>query len=256
MTKWLIGTNLKMYKSIAETVIYANELKKMATKYGDSIQLFVIPAHTSIQSVQHVIKNKNILLGAQNMHWEQQGPYTGEISPIHLNELAVEIVELGHSERRQYFNENDYTVHLKVKSALEHSLTPLICIGETLQQKEHGISEAFIALQLQTIFSDIDLCSESLPWIAYEPRWAIGENGVEADVVDVQKMHTFIRQQLVKQFGNIAYDVPLLFGGSVHEKNASTYLSCSDVDGLFIGRAAWDIERFSAILQNVYTLQK
>ena len=139
MNKIYIGTNWKMHKTLEEAKEYTTALTSFYHNFPNHIELFIIPPFTALTEVKNILKDSPIVLGAQNMHWEDEGPFTGEISPIHLKEIGVQLVELGHSERREYFNENDCALNNKVKAALKHQLKPLICIGESNEQKFVGI---------------------------------------------------------------------------------------------------------------------
>ncbi|QUG42596.1 triose-phosphate isomerase [Psychrobacillus sp. INOP01] len=251
MHKILIGTNWKMYKSIAEAKEYTTALKAFFENFSTDIELFIIPSFTSLHPVQEIVKDSTILLGAQNMHWQDEGAYTGEISPVHLKEIGVQIIELGHSERREYFNETDEILYKKVKAALKHGLKPLICIGETREEKELFLTKEVLATQLKTIFQKIEVHDAQQLWIAYEPRWAIGEGGKVAEPKYIEEVHECLRDLLIEILGEVGKTVPILFGGSVNSKNAIPYLKCKHVSGLFIGRAAWDLDSFKDILLQV-----
>lgn len=251
MNKTLIGTNWKMYKSISEAKEYTTALKEFFEEFSTDIELFIIPSFTSLHPVQEIVKDSTILLGAQNMHWQDEGAYTGEISPVHLKEIGVQIIELGHSERREYFNETDENLHLKVKAAFKHGLKPLICIGETREEKDLFLTKEVLSTQLKTIFQKTEVDDAQQLWIAYEPRWAIGENGEVAEPKYIEEVHGYLRDILVDILGEVGQTVPILFGGSVNTKNAIPYLECKDVSGLFIGRAAWNLDSFKDILLQV-----
>lgn len=245
-----IGTNWKMHKTIAEGVEYCQKLNKIAKDLDERIQLFIIPPYTHLTTLRKET-GERLLLGAQNMHWEDEGPYTGEISPAVLKEIGLDLVELGHSERRQYYNENDLDLNKKVHAAFRHGLLPLLCIGESMQQKELGISEESLAIQLKTCLKGVSPDQAQKLWIAYEPVWAIGAGGIEAEAEYVYKMHDSIRSVLVRLFGEAGNDIPVLYGGSVNRGNALGYLKGKNVNGLFIGRSAWDLTKFEPILNDV-----
>lgn len=251
MKKIYVGTNWKMHKTISEGIEYCRKLRTLASDLDERIQLFIIPPHTHLTTLRKET-GERILLGAQNMHWENEGPFTGEISPVMLKEIGIDLIELGHSERRQYYNENDFDLNKKVLSALRHEILPLLCIGETSEQKEYGISEEALAIQLKIALKEVTPAQTKNLWIAYEPVWAIGAGGTEAEPDYVYKMHDFIRSVLVDLFGKEeGNSIPVLFGGSVNINNAVRYLQGRNVNGLFIGRSAWDLQKFTPILRDI-----
>lgn len=253
--KLYIGTNTKMYKTIAQTRDYLSSLGELTRTYDRSLlTLFVIPSYTALEAADKYAGQAGILLGAQNMCWEPEGPFTGEISPRMLREVGVTVVEIGHSERRHVFGEHDEMINKKVLCALQNGFTALLCIGETMQQKAYGTAVETLRNQLKTGLHGVS--RDDLPrlWIAYEPTWAIGEAGEPATQAYAQTMHSAIHQTLATLFGTAAQDIPVLYGGSVNLKNAGAYVSTPGVDGLFIGRSAWDAENFNIIIQNVTPL--
>jgi L-erythrulose 1-phosphate isomerase len=255
MNKLYIGTNWKMHKTLKEAREYTTELKRFFYNFSNHIELFIIPPFTALTEVGKILEDSRILLGAQNMHWKDEGPFTGEISPIHLKEIGVQLVELGHSERREYFNENDLDLNKKVKAALKHQLKPLICIGETSEQKDLGITNEILSIQIKTILHKMKLLSPDDVMIAYEPKWAIGDKGQCADPQYIQNTHHFIRQLLNDLYQSIGHAIPILYGGSVNIENALPILQLNNVNGLFIGRSAWDLTSFKEILGDVKNLQ-
>jgi triosephosphate isomerase len=248
---WL-GTNWKMHKSLAEGQIYCRELQAIADTLHPDIELFVIPPHTSLYPLKAMLQGSRIRLGAQNMHWEDEGAYTGEISPMMLAEIGLDLIELGHSERRQYYNENDADINRKVHAACRHGLRPLVCIGENAEQKNAGITEEVLSMQLKICLAGLSQTQAANVLIAYEPVWAIGASGIAAEAGYVGQVHGHIRRVLAGLFGEIGARMPILYGGSVNESNFESYLDQQDVGGLFIGRAAWDINRFRHILSTVH----
>ncbi|SFM21503.1 triose-phosphate isomerase [Salibacterium qingdaonense] len=249
--KVYIGTNWKMHKTIKEGREYCRKLKQIRADISDRIELFIIPPFTSLHPLQQELERTDIKLGAQNMHAEPYGPYTGEISPVMLEEIGVDIVELGHSERRQLFNETDDAVQKKAEAALSYNMTPLICIGETLDEKEKGVGREKLSAQLKISLEGLSYDEIQRVWIAYEPVWSIGEHGKPATPEHVEESHQFIREKLREQFGSAAADIPLLYGGSVNQQNVKEYLHVNEVDGLFIGRSAWDLSSFETILKSI-----
>ncbi|QHZ48463.1 triose-phosphate isomerase [Bacillus sp. NSP9.1] len=251
MNKIWIGTNWKMTKTTEEGLSYTKDLKEFSKSISESIELFIIPSYTSLWPLHEETEDSPLLLGAQNMHWEESGAFTGEISPRMLREIGIDIVELGHSERRQYFNEDDEMINKKVVAALKFGMKPLICIGEDIEQKNQHRSREVLADQLSVCLQGLSRQAVRNILIAYEPVWAIGEKGVPADADYVEDIHEFLRGILENMFGETGKEIPLLFGGSVNKDNFLQYMNIGNVNGLFIGRAAWDIASFKQILHQL-----
>jgi len=253
MKKILLGTNWKMHKTVAEAKSYTEKLRCLANDYHQ-FQFFIIPPYTALWEIKNQLKDSNLLFGAQNMHWEDDGPFTGEISPKMLEEIGINIVELGHSEIRQHNNENDYTVNNKVLAALKYDFIPLICLGENLMQKDYGVAEDIISCQLKIALNGVSKEEALKIWIAYEPVWAIGALGIPAEPSYASKIQTHIRMILSELYGKeYASKIQILYGGSVNEDNAATLIKQPNIDGLFIGRAAWKIETFRKICEQIDT---
>lgn len=252
MNKIWIGTNWKMHKSLQEGMAYTKELMEVVKDLHEDMNVFIIPPYTSLWPIKEVIGSSRLQLGAQNMHWEEEGAYTGEISPMMLEEMELDLIELGHSERRQYYNENDEDINKKVHAALKHGLKPLICIGENLEQKAYGITKEVIASQLKVTLNGMTQEQSTDVLIAYEPVWAIGASGKPAEPDYVASIHDHIRQTLVSILGETGEGIPILFGGSVNQSNFMSYLKNENVNGLFIGRAAWDMISFKEILSTIH----
>lgn len=247
MRKRWVGTSWKMNKTLAEALAYAEALKSFVPECHSGIQPFIIPPFTLVREVKKALASTEVKVGAQNMHWEDSGAWTGEISPVMLQDCGVDLVELGHSERREHFGETGETVGLKVAAAVRHGLTPLICVGETLTEREAGRGEEVIARQvrgaLQLIRGDV-----SRPEIlfAYEPVWAIGEKGIPATPAYAGRQHGLIADLA----GEILRSVPpVLYGGSVNPGNAAQLLNEPRIDGLFMGRAAWQAQGYIEVLR-------
>lgn len=252
MKPFNFGTNTKMYKTIRETVAYLADLDaKTQDLDRTQTKLFVIPSYTSLDAASHTVSPERILLGAQNMCWESEGQFTGEISPRMLAEVGVRIVELGHSERRHVFGETDAMVRNKVRCAMENGFITLLCIGETGEQKALGLAAETLRIQLKTDLFDVTEAQVNWLWVAYEPVWAIGTNGVPASEAYVANMHAIIRNTLCERFPTAGVDVPILYGGSVNPQNAVALSRQAQVNGLFIGRSAWDADRFNHIIRAV-----
>ncbi|MGL4607085.1 MAG: triose-phosphate isomerase [Eubacteriaceae bacterium] len=252
MKKLLLGTNWKMNKTLVEGLAYTKNLMHVIKDYPQ-FEFFIIPPYTHLWHLKELIDSENspLKLGAQNMHYEDFGQFTGEISPVMLKEIGIDIVELGHSERRQYFNETDDSVNLKTLAALKNKLTPLICIGEKLEDKTFGVSKEMLAKQLKIALNNVSPNEIGNFWIAYEPVWAIGVNGVPAETPYVEEIHNHLRKVLIDLYGNPGKEIPLLYGGSVNVNNAKEYGVLENVDGLFIGRSAWQTILFEEIMDSL-----
>jgi triosephosphate isomerase len=241
-----IGTSWKMNKNLVDALQFADALVADEKNYDPRIKRFVIPSFTNIREVKKVLVNTSVQVGAQNMHWMDEGAWTGEVSPLMLKECDVDIVELGHSERRQYFGETNETVGLKAATAVRHGFIPLICIGETLEERESGRAQEVLAEQVHAALTPIAkeiLNAEVL--LAYEPVWAIGVNGLPAssDYADARQA------EIIKISKDIlGRVVPCLYGGSVNAKNCQELIKCDHIDGLFIGRSAWNVDGYLDIL--------
>ena len=255
--KLYIGTNLKMYKTIAETVGFLGDLQELTKGVDRSeAELFVIPSYTALDRAKTTIKDNSIKLGAQNMYWEDQGQFTGEISPLMLKEIGIDIIEIGHSERRHVLGETDDEVNKKVLAALQHGFTALLCIGETGEQKEDGLSNEILSVQLKRGLRGVDKSSIGKLWVAYEPVWAIGTSGTPASAEYADEKHDVIKSVLKELYGQESSRIPVLYGGSVNPDNAPELIVMPHIDGLFIGRSAWNAENFSRIINCVLPLFK
>jgi L-erythrulose 1-phosphate isomerase len=240
-----VGTSWKMNKTLAEADGFVDELLTFAIPSG--IQAFVLPSHTALARVRdHLPANSPILLGAQNAHWAAEGSWTGEISMRMAKDAGATLIEIGHSERREYFGETDRTVALKVAAAIAHSLIPLICVGEPRAVRDVGGAEDFVRVQVQIALSELAPTEVDQVIIAYEPIWAIGERGTPATVDQVAGVMAVINE-VVTTSGNPPRAV--LYGGSVGPHNATELLSDPSTHGLFVGRAAWEASGFIEILK-------
>lgn len=244
------GSNLKMYKNIKETIDYLKSLVEYTRDISrDDIELFIIPSYISLESAVKNIERKYVKLGAQNMSWADEGQFTGEISPLMLKELDLDLVMIGHSERRQIFGETDNDENKKMKTALKHGFTALLCIGETEEAKEFGISPEVLRSQLKIGLQGIPGSYLNQIRIAYEPVWSIGLNGTPASADYAESMHRIIKRCLIEIFGDIGAEIPVLYGGSVNDENAKELILQPSIDGLFIGRAAWKADKFNEIIR-------
>ncbi|MEA4911528.1 MAG: triose-phosphate isomerase [Oscillospiraceae bacterium] len=248
-----IGTNTKMFKTASEAGEHIARLNELTRDIDDSrMTLFVIPSYTSL--AQAVKVRGRVKIGAQNMGWEERGQFTGEISPLMLSELGVDMVMVGHSERRHVLHETDEEEQKKVACALGHGFTVLLCVGETLRQKEHNISDEVLAIQLKIGLELVRPEQLDRVMVAYEPVWAIGTAGIPADENYADARHAGIKDTLCGMFGEPGRDVPVLYGGSVNRGNCEPLIRKSNIDGLFIGRSAWDADNFSEIIHTVLPL--
>ena len=249
--KLFFGSNLKMYKNIKDTVSYLQDLESLTKDISrDEIELFIIPSYTTLDSASKAIDQKNIRLGAQNMCWEEQGQFTGEISPLMLQEAGIGLVMIGHSERRHVFGETDIEENKKVLCALEHGFKTLLCIGETAEEKEFGISAEVLRTQLKVGFHGVSAEDARNIWVAYEPVWSIGVNGTPASADYAEEMHKVIKATLREIFGDAADEIPALYGGSVNPGNACDLIVQPSIDGLFTGRAAWQADKFDTLIRD------
>ena len=241
-----IGTSWKMNKTLAEAVDFAKALAAADGGRDARIQRFVIPSFTNVRQVKEILKDTSVKVGAQNMHWADEGAWTGEVSPLMLKDCNLDIVELGHSERREHFGETDETVGLKTEAAVRHGLIPLICIGETLPEREAGRAAEVLEAQVRGALSKLSGDQKAAPiLLAYEPVWAIGVNGIPAtsDYADARQAEIIAVAQDV-----LGRKVPCLYGGSVNPENCEELISCPHIDGLFIGRSAWNVSGYLDIL--------
>jgi triosephosphate isomerase len=245
-----LGTGWKMNKTVREAVDYTHRLVAHldAFRGHNPFQLFVVPPFTAIEAVKRAADGR-FWVGAQNMHWAKQGAFTGEISAPMLSELGVDLVELGHAERRIYFNETDEAIRRKVEAALEFNIRPMVCVGEQREERERGSGWDVVVQQLRRALQGLPAQTVSRLMVAYEPVWAIGEHGTAATADDLRAMHEHIRSNLADLFSVSAASIPVLYGGTVNEVNAVNLLTEGGVDGLFVGRAAWEADGFAGIIR-------
>jgi len=245
MRKPMIAGNWKMNKTPAETVALVEDLKKIQVR--TKAEVVVCPMTVSLFAAATQLKGTDIKLGAQNVHFEDKGAFTGECNIASLKELGVEYVILGHSERRQYFAETDETVNKKVLKVLAEGLKPIVCVGESLQQKQTNITNEVVCMQTKAALCGVSPAKVTDVVIAYEPIWAIG-TGMVATPQSAQDAANAIRNDLKTTFGTKVSDsVRILYGGSVTSKNAAELISQPDVDGFLIGGAALDVEELAKI---------
>jgi triosephosphate isomerase len=241
-----IGTSWKMNKTLSEAKAFAEALAKADDMRDPRIQRFVIPPFTAVRQVKEILAGSSLKVGAQNMHWADQGAWTGEISPLMLKDCNLDLVELGHSERREHFGETDETVGLKVEAAVRHGLIPLICIGETLEDRESGRADEVLEREVKGALGRLSTEQRKATiLLAYEPVWAIGENGIPAtsEYADARQ-----REIIAVAKSVLGRRVPCLYGGSVNPGNCAELIACPHIDGLFIGRSAWEPAGYLDIL--------
>ena len=246
MRRKVIAGNWKMNMLPDEAINYITELTPLVKDTENEV-ILCVPYTDLFYSLLNV-QGTNIKIGAQNMHWEEKGAYTGEVSAKMLKSIGVEYVIIGHSERRQYFAETDETVNKKVKTALANDLKPIICVGETLEEREQGITEKIITNQIEKALAEIPGTDLEKIIIAYEPIWAIG-TGKTATKEDANDTIKQIRNKLSEMYGqNEANGVVIQFGGSVKASNAKELFEMSDIDGGLVGGASLKADEFSKIV--------
>ena len=245
MRRPMIAGNWKMNKTPAETVTLLQEIKKIQPK--TNVEVVVCPMTVSLFAAGAQLKGSDIKLGAQNVHFEDKGAFTGEANLASLKELGVEYVILGHSERRQYFGETDETVNKKTHKVLDGGLKPIICVGESQKQKEMGITNEVVCMQTKAALSGVSTAQIRDVVIAYEPIWAIG-TGLTATAQDANRTIAAIRGAIRELFGDAAQDVRILYGGSMNDKNAGELMSQPEIDGGLIGGASLVAEKFEKVV--------
>jgi triosephosphate isomerase len=249
MRKLLIAANWKMYKTPAESAAFLTSFFPLV-KNNTAAEIVLCPAMPCLPAVVDVARGKSVSVGAQNMHWLSEGAYTGETSPTMLTAIGATYVLIGHSERRQYFNETDTTVNLKLKSALAHSLIPIVCVGEHLNERERNLTADVLNLQVSVALEGIDPASLGPLVIAYEPVWAIG-TGRTATPEIAENAHRIIRAQIASIAGSdVANATRILYGGSVKPDNAGSLCCLDDIDGALVGGASLDPASFAQIIAN------
>jgi triosephosphate isomerase len=247
--KLIIAGNWKMNKTVAEALDLVNGLKRELASVKE-VDIVVCPPFTALYEVSKIILDSNIRLGAQNMSEQNSGAFTGEIAAGMLKEFSVRYVILGHSERRQYQKESDALVARKALAAHAASLKPIVCVGETLTEREAGQTETVVGTQVQGSLAGLTAEQAVETIVAYEPVWAIG-TGKTATAAQAQEMHAFIRQQLGSLFSDsVARRVRIQYGGSVKSANARELMSQPDVDGALVGGASLELRSFSEIIKN------
>ncbi len=249
MRKPLIAANWKMYKTPKESLAFLEEFLPLV-KDNTASEIAIFPTMSSLGYVIDATKGADVTAGAQDMHWLDEGPYTGETSPTMLKSIGCTRVLIGHSERRQYFNETDETVNLKLRAALTHHLIPILCVGETLDKRKAGLTEAVLRWQIAVALNGLEgnLCGKVI--IAYEPVWAIGTGSV-ATPQQANEAHALIRREVAAHLGaSCAANMRILYGGSVKPDNIATLMAEPEIDGALVGGASLQPKSFADLVRN------
>jgi triosephosphate isomerase len=248
MRKKLIAANWKMYKTPDQTRDFFRDFLPLVQGH-DRDEIVVCPTYLCIDAAVTAATGSNVAIGAQDLHWEKEGAFTGEINAAMLLAVGATHVIIGHSERRQYFGETDDTVNLKLKSALEAGLVPIVCVGEVLEEREAGLTDDVLRRQCMRAFHKISAKKAAKLVVAYEPVWAIG-TGKTATPQLASDAHIIIRGEAAKSFGEeFADHLRILYGGSVKPENATALMSEPEIDGGLVGGASLDPKSFSAIVK-------
>lgn len=243
----IIAGNWKMFKTALEATEFANAVKGKAEVEG--VESVVCAPFTSLPALIEALKGTTVKVGAQNLHWEDEGAYTGEISGSMLRELGVEYVIVGHSERRAYFHETDEIVNKKIHAAFRHGLTPIVCVGEKLEEREAGETKSVCKTQTDAALSGLTAEQAAQLVIAYEPIWAIG-TGKSSTADDAGEVIGYIREQVALSFGrDVADRVRIQYGGSVKPNNVREFMQQADIDGALVGGASLDPASYIALIE-------
>jgi len=246
--KPIIAGNWKMHKSRQQAADLANALAASVGTY-DAVEVVLCPPFTALETVAQAIRGTKISLGAQNCHWADQGAYTGEISPLMLVDVGCKYVIIGHSERRQYFAETDESINKKAQAAYRHGLIPIICVGETLEERQAGKTESVVTTQVRGCLQGLPAEKVAESVIAYEPVWAIG-TGQTATKEQAQEVHALIRKLVAEMFStDVAEKIRIQYGGSVKPQNIRELMAQPDIDGALVGGASLEADSFAAIVR-------
>jgi triosephosphate isomerase (TIM) len=250
MRKTIIAGNWKMNNTRTEATALTQGIAKGVQGKNGLPEIVLCPPFTSLQTVIETAKGSPLKVGAQNMEYRDSGAYTGEVSPLMLLELGAQYVILGHSERRQYFGETNQTVNLKLKAALKHKLIPIVCVGETLDERENNLTDAVVSRQVAAALADCTKEELQPLVIAYEPVWAIG-TGKTCESPEANRVISIIRKTLANLYSGSSFgdEVPVLYGGSMNAKNAAELLEQPEIDGGLIGGASLKAEDFLTIIE-------
>lgn len=253
MRNKIIAGNWKMHKTRAEAKALATAILDGIKSEKDLPEVVLCPPFTSIETVINVVKGSAIQVGAQNMDHRESGAFTGEVSPLMLADLSVTYVLIGHSERRQFFGETNVSVNHKLKSALKHNLRPIVCVGESLDERENNLTDAVVRRQIGAALADLEESDMKTVIIAYEPIWAIG-TGKNCEAPEANRVCALIRATVNDFFrseegSEIGDHVPVLYGGSVKPSNIEEQLAQTDIDGSLVGGASLKAEEFLPLIQ-------
>jgi triosephosphate isomerase len=243
----LIAGNWKMFKTVADTTAFVTELRDLV-KPVSGVDIVVAPPFTAVHAAASAARGSNIAVAAQNLYWEKEGAFTGEVSPAMVKEAGAAYVIVGHSERRRLFGESDAIVNRKTLAAIGAGLTPIVCVGETLEERERGEMPAVLDRQIKDGLDQLSAAQMSALVVAYEPVWAIG-TGRTATATQAEEAHAHIRKRLRQWFGGDAADAcRILYGGSVKPDNIKELIAEEDVDGALVGGASLDVRGFADIV--------
>jgi triosephosphate isomerase len=244
----IVAANWKMFKTIDEAALFIDELQRAVGPCVDR-EVVIAPPFTALAAVKKGLFETGFYLSAQNLHFEDKGAYTGEVSGVMLKAVGCRYVIIGHSERRHIFGENDETVNRKVAAAIRHGLVPILCVGEVLEEREAGKTTAIVGSQIERAVEGLGSERAAELVIAYEPVWAIG-TGKTATPRQAQEVHEFIRERCSSLFDKgVANRVRILYGGSVKPDNVDSLMAQSDIDGLLVGGASLEVASFKRIVQ-------
>ena len=255
MKEPVVAANWKMYKTIEESVNFVEKLKKKPLDW-DEVHIILCAPYTSLFEMGNFLRGDSFVsLGAQNLYWEQEGAFTGEISVGMLKACGVEWVIVGHSERRTRFGESDEDVCRKADVALQNGLSVIFCVGESLEERENGKTASVLQRQVMTLLSQLNEQLLRMVVIAYEPIWAIG-TGLHATSDQIEESHRLIRGIIEKEFVGISGEVSILYGGSVNSENCRELSDVSEVNGFLIGGASLDADQFVEIATTITEVKK
>ena len=247
MRKPFIAGNWKMNKTISEATDLVGALKDLVSDI-ENVEIGVCPPAIDLQAVNEIAEGTNIKVGAQNMHWEESGAYTGDISPVMIKELGLEYIIIGHSERREYYDETDEEVNKKVHAAFSHGLKPIICVGETLAERKANETREKVEKQVKAALKGLNQKQVSQVVIAYEPIWAIG-TGESATAKQANEVISYIRDIVEDDYLDAADDIRIQYGGSVKPHNIEEFMVESDIDGALVGGASLEAQSFAEIIK-------
>lgn len=245
--KYYLFANWKMYLDYNESNILANALAGAAKKFPDNIKMAVFPSALSLYPVAQVLHDVGVGVGSQNIFWEDKGGYTGEVSAMMYKEAGCDYALVGHSERRHQFHETNHEVRLKLEAVLSVGLTPILCVGETADEREKGKTEEIVEIQLRAALDGLSFASDKEFIVAYEPVWAIG-TGLACDALEAERLHVLIKK-IVSSLLPEAKPI-ILYGGSVRPENVVEYLKQEDVSGVLVGGASAKLDSWLEIVEN------